>query len=320
MKGDTPMLIFINEELFKTVKKPHIEGFRKTQIRTIGSDDYDLRVCTFLYDGEDINSHRLNIKCNATDNEPNVVIRSNERNTFDATIAVMAIPFNGVLLKSKVENFRFRKAIIVPVTDDIANSYPEAAGYEYIFYCIVEPNVNTLIMENHARFTDKIRVSIITKVLGEESGVNHILDFYKDGENLVSKYTEKTWNTERCRETQPMEIPFKVYLPMRHDGGDGNTNKLQRNNAKNNRNINGGYHKNSGNVSTSGGYSNGYNNTNDRKSTNKNRNNDKYEKPVRRDRDHSYDEGFDIDGGGRYPAKKQKTMNNRNKRDNGYRK
>ena len=307
------MLIFINEELFKTVKKPHIEGFRKTQIRTSGSDDYDLRVCTFLYDGEDINDHRLNIKCNVTDNEPNVVIRSNERNTFDSTIAIMAIPFNGVLLKSKVENYRFRKTIIVPVTDDIANSYPAAAGYEYIFYCIVEPNINTLIVENHARFTDKIRVSIITKVLGEDSGVNHILDFYKDGENLVSKYTEKTWNTERCRETQPMEIPFKVYLPVRHEGGDTN-NTGPRNNTKTNRNSNGGYHKNNGN----GGYNNNYSN-NDRKSFNKNAN-ERYEKPVRRDRDRSYDEGFDNDGGGRYPAKKQKTMNNRNKRENGYRK
>lgn len=312
------MLIFINEELFKTVKKPHIEGFRKTQIRTIGSDEYDLRVCTFLYDGDDINSHRLNIKCNATDNEPNVVIRSNERNTFDATIAVMAIPFNGVLLKSKVENFRFRKTIIIPVTDDIANSYPAAAGYEYIFYCIVEPNINTLIVENHARFTDKIRVSIITKVPGEETGVNHILDFVKDEENLVSKYTEKTWNTERCRETQPMEIPFKVYLPMRRDSGDGNTNK-PKNNGKYNNNKNTGYHKNNNGISN-GGYSNNYNNTNDRKSFNKNHNNERYEKPVRRDRDRSYDEGYDIDGGGRYPAKKQKTMNNRNKRDNGYRK
>lgn len=218
------MIHFINETLFKKVRRVSIQGFRREQLCTLGKKSERCRVATLLYDSKSFGEHNLNVKSryNQDTSTLNLVIRSNIRNTFDATVIAFAIPYNGYLVAPKAVNYRYRNALSITVTEDMVKLHPELEGFEKILYGVVEVHAAAIVDPTHKKHVEKVFVNIISKVPEAPQGKNfsimiaknNRLPEVKDGETIpVSKqifigHSIRDWNVNT--EAPAREIPWVI--------------------------------------------------------------------------------------------------------------
>lgn len=263
------MLYYVNKKYFKSKSRPKIHGFGRCQMFTLGSETERVRLCSFMRYGLTMEDYNLNVK-STFDKETKsmrVLIRSTDRNKWDATIVLFAVPYNGMLIpdKSKKNIYRFREVVTIPINEGMIEEYPELKNYEKIAYGIAEVHTSVLDSdcENHV---DKIFINIISKD-GENSSNCSIMvsknrrynpDNPDEKPYYVSSRLVDGWRTGN--ETPTREIPYTIYgYPAPHRNKNSRFGK-----AKNAKHIKpkDGSCKRSKSSTNRGGYSCGYNESN----------------------------------------------------------
>lgn len=180
------MIFIVNPNLFSYTSKL-ANPFEKIQLHTL---DGEKRIATIMTDrgaGEEIDKSYVNIRTRSgevsSSGDTEVLIRSCETNRYDGNFIIAAIPFNGVLLPTLLNNFRFRYAEIVEIGDSFVPTkeehYPEGMRYvevskvvdgpEKILYCVIEPNTSVMFDPKHPKHTENVFINIPFASYDEES-------------------------------------------------------------------------------------------------------------------------------------------------------
>jgi len=166
------MIKLINPRLFSANIKA-VKGTTKIQLTDVTGE----RICTIVTDsqnGERIDNKNVSIRVKpaelSSSGKTEVLLRSSESNNYDSEIIVAAIPFEGVLLPTAMQNYRFRYAKVVEVESSHVQNLPNIEVTwvdclsqfkgEKILYCILEPNMIALRDIEHRNHADKIQINI----------------------------------------------------------------------------------------------------------------------------------------------------------------
>ena len=177
------MLFLINPQFFNFRNKED-ENYNKLQLNALDGR-YIGTVVSDAAEDQMIDNNFVNVRTKANDDGSiGAAIYATERNMYDGTAIVVAMPYEGYLIPFNFSNVRIRSAFTAKYTGTTtrpsnwpanvriveSDNLPELVeGKTNILYMILEPNSNMLFDQNHAHHVERMYITFNYAAFDEES-------------------------------------------------------------------------------------------------------------------------------------------------------